>query len=103
MDVSPIQRMAITANHAARPVAPARGPAVAATAQAKPVAADQQATRHVSTESKLNVEVAWHGASMGYVTRIVDQHTGTVLMSTPPEQVLKMVQQVIERLEGQNR
>jgi hypothetical protein len=102
MDVSPIQRMAITANHAARPFAPARQAAVAGTAQAKPVAADQE-PRQVSRESRLNVEVAWHGASMGYVTRIVDQHTGDVLMSTPPEQVLKMVQKVIERLEGQNR
>jgi uncharacterized FlaG/YvyC family protein len=103
MDVSPIQRMAITANQAARPVAPVRSPAVVATAQAPPVAADQEVTQRLSAESRLNVEVAWHGASMGYVTRIVDQHTGEVVLSTPPEQVLKMVQKVIERLEGQNR
>lgn len=101
MDVSPVQRQALTANHAAPPVAPALPAPVAATAQGRPAAADQQATRpRPEMEASTSVVVAWNAASLGYVTRVVDQHTGAVVLQTPPEQVLKMVEMFIERLEG---
>ena len=103
MDVSPIQRMAMTANNVVRAASPVKdAPAVAPTPQASPAAADQEATA-TRAEARMHVEVNWHPASLGYVTRVVDQHTGEVLMQTPPEQVLIMVQKVIERLEGGNR
>ena len=102
MDVSPIQRLAITANHSAQPVEFVRpGPGAAAGAQAAPTSADQQAThRNAPTESATRVVIAWHAGSLGYVTRVVDQHTGHVFMQTPPQQVLEMVQKIIEQLEG---
>ena len=102
MDVSPIQRMAMTASSAVRPTEPAKdAPAVAPTPQASPAAADQEATSGRS-QARMQIEVNWHPLSLGYVTRVVDQHTGYVVMQTPPEQVLRMVQKVIERLEGGN-
>ena len=104
MDVSPIQRLAITANHAAQPVEPIRpAPEVAPAAQASPPSADEEATqRNTQMESSTRVVVAWHAASLGYVTRVVDQHSGAVVFETPAKQVLEMVQKVIERLEGAN-
>lgn len=104
MDVSPIQRLAIVANQATKPVSSVReAPAVGPVAQAEPATADQQATANsTTTESRTRVVVAWHAASLGYVTRVVDQHSGAVVMQTPPEEVLDMVQRVIERLQGGN-
>ena len=103
MDVSPIQRMAMTASSVvARVAATEDAPAVAPTPQARPAAADQEAMS-ARAQARMHVEVNWHPASLGYVTRVVDQHTGETLMQTPPEQVLIMVQKVIERLEGGNR
>jgi hypothetical protein len=100
MDVSPIQRLAMTANHVVRPVEAVRpAPAVAPTPQASPATADQHATDR-NTGPSTQVVVAWHAASLGYVTRVVDQHTGQVVMQTPPQQVLEMVQKIIERLQG---
>lgn len=108
MDVSPIQRLAAVAVHATRPpepsvprVRPAAAPA-APSAQANAPAADQDSTRRQPDTPPTRVVVAWHPASLGYVTRVVDQHTGTVLVQTPPEQVLAMVEQVIQQLEGEN-
>lgn len=101
MDVSPIQRMAITANQAARPVETVQpvAPAVPPAAQAAPAAADESVTQR-NQDAATQVLVAWHAGSLGYVTSVVDRHTGEVLYQTPPEQVLNMVQEVIERLEG---
>ena len=105
MDVSPIQRLAIVANHAPKPVDDVKDtPAVAPAAQASPPAADQHVTnRNATTESNTRVVVAWHAASLGYVTRVVDQHSGAVVLQTPPEEVLEMVQKVIERLQEGTR
>lgn len=102
MDVSPIQRLAISANQAARPVDGVRQPsaAVAPATQARAAAADQQTTQRNTSDSNTKVVVAWHAASLGYVTRIVDEMSGEVVMQTPPEQVLNMVQKMIDRLEG---
>ena len=105
MDVSPIQRLAITANHAARPVEAPREPAaVSPPAQAAAARADQQADqRSAAAEVSTQVVVAWHPASLGYVTRIVDQQTGDVVLQTPPQQVLDMVQKILDRLERVSR
>jgi hypothetical protein len=102
MDVSPIQRLAIIASQVTKPVPTVReAPAVPPPAQATPASADQEAThRSPGSEASTQVVVAWHAASLGYVTRVVDQHSGSVVYESPPEQVLEMVQQVIERLEG---
>ncbi len=102
MDVSPIQRLAMTANHTPRPVDPVRGaPAVTPAPQASPASADQEAThRSAQMESSTRVVVAWHAGSLGYVTRVVDQHTGDVVLQTPPQNVLDMVSKIIERLQG---
>lgn len=101
MDISPIQRMAMAANQASRPVdAPRPAPPVAA-AQASPVPADQKtASRSTTMEPNTSVVVAWHAGSLGYVTRVVDQHTGDVVLQTPPDQVLRMVEKILKRLEG---
>ena len=101
MDVSPIQRLAMTANHAVRPVEAGReAPAVAPAPQARPAHADQEVAKRMSTpEPATHVVVAWHAASLGYVTRVVDQHTGDVVLQTPPQQVLEMVQKILDRLE----
>ena len=102
MDVSPIQRMAMTASSAVRPAEPAKdAPAVGPTPQAHSASADQEAMA-ARAQARMHVEVSWHPSSLGYVTRVVDQHTGEILIQTPPEQVLIMVQKVIERLEGGN-
>lgn len=102
MDVSPIQRLAITANQATQPVHHARNvPEVAPAAQAGPVRAEEQATqRNPASQAALQVIVAWHAGSLGYVTRVVDQHSGSVVYQSPPEQILDMVQKLMERLEG---
>ena len=105
MDVSPIQRLAMTANQAAPPAETVR-PALAVppAAQADPARAERQAEdRASSMEATSRVVVAWHAGSVGYVTRVVDQHTGQVVMQTPPQQVLEMVQKIIERLEEVGR
>ena len=100
MDVSPIQRLAATANAAVRPVAPAeKAVASAPVAQATPVSADSEAARPDNTPT-MRVLVSWHPGSLGYVTRVVDQFSGSVLFQSPPEQVLAMVEKVIRRLEG---
>ena len=75
--------------------------------------ADAQASRRTADESKrakyqpppqrppaTAVVVAWHAASLGYVTRIVDRLSGTVVMQTPPEEVLDMVERVVQKLRG---
>ncbi len=102
MDISPIQRLAIAASHATpAAVEIRRPPAVAPTPQATPPSADQQvAHRDAATHPRTHVVVSWHAASLGYVTRVVDQHTGGVVLQTPPENVLEMVRRVIARLEG---
>ena len=101
MDVSPIQRLAIHANQAARPVQAPRGtPAVTPPAQAAAASADQEVTQRNRSETSTRVVVAWHPSSLGYVTQVVDQHSGIVFMQTPPEQVLRMVQQIMKELEG---
>ncbi|HVM19833.1 MAG TPA: flagellar protein FlaG [Egibacteraceae bacterium] len=103
MDVSPIQRLAIAANHAPLPARePREVPAVPPAAQAKAPAADEQAA-HPGRQASTRVVVSFHAASLGYVTRVVDQHTGAVVLQTPPQQVLDMVQQVIDKLEKANR
>jgi hypothetical protein len=102
MDVSPIQRLAITANHATRPVEAVRpAPPVAPAPQASPAPADQEATyRNANTDPSTRVVVAWHAATLGYVTRVVDQHTGSVVYQTPPQQVLAMVEKFLDGLQG---
>lgn len=104
MDVSPIQKLAIAANQAPRAVHTVREtPAVAPPAQASPASADQEAThRSPGSEASTQVVVAWHAASLGYVTRVVDQHSGSVVYESPPERILDMVEKVIKRLEGEN-
>ena len=47
----------------------------------------------------MRVLVSWHPGSLGYVTRVVDQTSGSVLFQSPPEQVLAMVEKLIKRLE----
>ena len=100
MDVSPIQRLAATANAAVRPVAPGEKPAgPAPVAQARPAAADSDAARKKADTPSMRVLVSWHPGSLGYVTRVVDQVNGSVLFQSPPEQVLAMVEKLIRRLE----
>lgn len=48
----------------------------------------------------MRVLVSWHPHSLGYVTKVVDQHSGHVLHQSPPEMVIAMVLQVIAKLEG---
>ena len=48
----------------------------------------------------MRVLVSWQPHSLGYVTKIVDQHSGQVLHQSPPEMVIAMVLQVIAKLEG---
>ena len=100
MDVSPIQRQANQANAAHAPAAPARAPQEPGPAQAARPVADQEPTQRNRAADSTEVLVTWHAASLGYVTRVVDQHTGSVLYESPPEQVLAMVQKVIESLRG---
>ena len=95
MDVSPIQR---TGDHGERgdPTGCAGTwscAVAAATAQAAPPAADQTSdtTEVEHAPRQLSVVVAWHAASLGYVTRVVDQLSGRWSCQSPPEQVLDMV------------
>ena len=101
MDVSPIQRAAATANAAIRPIMAtekaAESPRVA---QASPAAADQETTHTRNDPPSMRVLVSWHPGSLGYVTRVVDQSSGSVLFQSPPEQVLAMVEKLIRQLEG---
>ncbi len=100
MDVSPIQGMAATANAAVRPVAPTENATPAApVAQARAAAAESESTRS-RANAPMRVLVSWHPSSLGYVTRVVDQSSGSVLFQSPPEQVLAMVESIIRRLEG---
>jgi len=100
MDVSPIQRMAAAANAAVRPVAPPeKATGMAPVAQARPAAADSDAARPKTETPSMRVLVSWHPGSLGYVTRVVDQTSGSVLFQSPPEQVLAMVEKLIKRLE----
>ena len=48
----------------------------------------------------MRVLVSWHPGSIGYVTQVVDQHSGSVVFQTPPDQVLAVVLKVMERLKG---
>lgn len=102
MDVSPIQRMAMQASEVVKPAPDVpRTRAIAPVAQAQPVSADQDVTTGgPGAQLGTHVVVAWHAASLGYVTSVVDQHTGEVLYQSPPEEVLNMVEQIIEKLEG---
>jgi hypothetical protein len=101
MDVSPIQRVAAQASGAVRPVqATESKPLLAPVAQASPASADEQTVRARVETPSLRVLVSWHPGSVGYVTQVVDQASGTVLHQTPPAQVLAMVLQVIARLEA---
>ena len=100
MDVSPIQRQAMQANAAHVPAAPARAPREPGPAQGARPVAEKQPTQHTGAANSTEVLVTWHAASLGYVTRVVDQHTGSVLYESPPEQVLAMVQKVVESLRG---
>ena len=100
MDVSPIQHSAVTANAAMRAAMPAENVvAVAPAAQGRAPAADQEATRS-SVAASMQVLVSWHPGSLGYVTRVVDQASGSVLFQSPPEQVLAMVEKIVRQLEG---
>lgn len=100
MDVSPIQRSAATASAAIRPLiagSPA-SPAVAP-AQAPAPTADETTQIPVKTPS-MRVLVSWHPGSIGYVTQVVDQHSGSVVYQTPPDEVLQIVLKVMARLKG---
>lgn len=103
MDVSPIQRLAATSNYAIRPAAAPAVTSTTSSAQGGARSADQQATRPRVATPSTRVLVSWHPGGMGYVTQVVDQHSGTVVHQTPPEQVLAMVMQVIQRLEAGTR
>ena len=101
MDVSPIQRVSAQASGAIRPIhSTESAPLIAPAAQAAPASADEQAVRARVQAPPLRVLVSWHPGSVGYVTQVVDQASGTVLHQTPPAQVLAMVLQVIARLEA---
>lgn len=99
MDFLPIQRLATTASAATRlvEVRPAVRTIEPAT-QAAPGSADQTLARRKAGTELL---VAWHAVSLCYVTSVVDRDTGDVLYQAPPEHILNMVQEVIERLEGE--
>ena len=101
MDVSPIQRSAATASAAIRPAAASGAPATSAVppAQANGPAAEETKQVHVKASS-MRVLVSWHPGSIGYVTQGVDQHSGSVVFQTPPDQVLAVVLKVMERLKG---
>lgn len=100
MDVSPIQHSAAIASAAVRP-APAPAPATSAVApaQAAQPAAEESKQVPIKTAS-MRVLVSWHPGSIGYVTQVVDQHSGSVVFQTPPDQVLAVVLKVMERLKG---
>jgi len=103
MDVSPIQRLAMTANNAAPAVTGPREttPVVPPAAQVAPAPAEQQTTeRSPVSPSALQVIVSWHAASVGYVTKVVDEHSGSVVYQSPPEQILDMVEKLMDRLLG---
>ena len=101
MDLSPIQRVTAAANAALQPPSPvARAESPPPVAQAAPVSADQQVDSSSTAADHKRVTVEWHAASVGYVTRVIDQHTGHVVHQSPPEQVLNMVQRIIARLKG---
>lgn len=48
----------------------------------------------------MRVLVSWHPGSIGYVTQVVDQHSGSVLFQTPPDEVLQIVLKAMARLKG---
>lgn len=98
MDLSPIQRVTAAANAALRTPPISRAESPRPVAQAAPVSADQQVESRSTAADRTRVTVEWHAASVGYVTRVVDQHTGSVVHQSPPEQVLNMVQRIIARL-----
>ena len=101
MDVSPIQRTAAVANAAMRPVAATESAtAIAPVPQATAASADHETTRARPDTPSMRVLVSWHPGSLGYVTRVVDQVSGSVLFQSPPEQVLAMVEKLVRRLEG---
>lgn len=101
MDVSPIARVMPHPTGPPAPVAPQEETTpVAPAAQGSAAEADHDMTRHRPDPAPTRVLVSWHASSLGYVTSVVDQHSGSVLYQSPPEQVLAMVQAVIERLEG---
>ena len=100
MDVSPIQRAAATANAAIRP-ASAAAPATSAVAPAQAPSPVAEETKQVQIKaSSMRVLVSWHPGSIGYVTQVVDQHSGSVVFQTPPDEVLAVVLKVMERLKG---
>ena len=90
--------LAATASEHPRTAAKAQAPAPAAD---KPVQGTEAKAAEVNPPAT-DVVVAWHAASLGYVTRVVDHASGTVFMQTPPEQVLHMVERVLKRIEGAN-
>lgn len=99
MDVSPIQRMAATASAAVRPTAATQSTSAAPPAQARVEAAEETKQARVQTPS-MRVLVSWHPGSVGYVTQVVDQHSGSVVFQSPPDEVLQIVLKVMARLKG---
>lgn len=99
MDVSPIQRMAATASAATRPAPAVAGASAAAPAQARVAPAEEVKQAPVQTPS-MRVLVSWHPGSIGYVTQVVDQHSGSVVFQSPPDEVLQIVLKVMARLRG---
>jgi hypothetical protein len=101
MEIAPIQRLAPPA----APTIPAATgirstPAVRSAQAGAPAADQQQARSRPAPQDSMRVLVSWHPHSLGYVTKVVDQHSGAVLHQSPPEMVIAMVLQVIARLEG---
>lgn len=99
MDVSPIQRTAATANSAIRPAAASPARSAASAAQAREPVAEETRQVPVKTPS-MRVVVSWHPGSIGYVTQVVDQHSGSVVYQTPPDEVLQIVLKAMARLRG---
>ena len=99
MDVSPIQRMAATASAAVRPAGATQPASAASPAQGPAPVAETTKQVPVKTPS-MRVLVSWHPGSIGYVTQVVDQHSGSVVFQSPPDEVLQIVLKVMARLRG---
>lgn len=100
MDISPIQRLAITTNHAASADAVRAAVRAATPPQDLATTAEDHRAGRDGSVFNTRVAVAWHSASVGYVTRVIHEHSGSVVYESPPETVLDMVVQVIKRLEA---
>lgn len=63
-----------------------------------PAASAQPSRPTVSAPERLRIAVEWHAASLSYVHRILDPHTGQQIQQLPAAQVLDLVDDLMQQI-----